>query len=469
MKDLRTKLMEKLKPCGQEHVLGFWDRLTDLEHMRLARQIESFDLAAIDELVKTRVLPGAPPAAFEFGPADVTPLPKTDAGRRAFEQARLVGELLLSQGRVAAVVVAGGQGTRLGFDGPKGTFPIGLLSGKTLFQLQVERLLALGRRHKTRIPFLIMTSDTNDAATREFFARNGNFGLTAEDVIIFCQGMMPAVDFAGKLILDSPDHIFASPNGHGGVWAGLAQSGALDAMKRRGVTDLFHYQVDNPLVDIADPAFLGFHHGARSQMSSKVTPKRDAAERVGVTVRRADGRTAVVEYTALTKEQAERRNPDGSLVFSAGNLCIYWYTVEFAEFAGTRARLSWNLARKKVPFVDELGRRVEPEKPNAIKFETFVFDAMPAAERTFVMECDRKAEFAPVKNASGEDSVESCRAALVEKASRMLEAAGVKVPRDAAGRAKHPVEISPLYALDAEELKRKLPRDFSLKGPMRLE
>ncbi len=469
MADLREKLLGILKPRGQEHVLRFWDRLNDVERMALTRQIESFDLDLMDELVKTCVLPGTPPPVFEFGPIDVKPLPKTDADREGFRRARVVGELLLSQGRAAVVVVAGGQGTRLGFDGPKGTFPVGLLSGKSLFQLQVERIRALARRHKTRIPFFIMTSDTNDAATRRFFDEYGNFGLDTDDVFIFCQAMMPAVDFSGKLILDAPGHVFANPNGHGGVWSGLATSGAIDAMKRRGITDVFHYQVDNPLVDIADPAFLGFHHEAHSQMSSKVTRKRDAEEPVGVTVKRADGRAAVVEYTTLSKEQSARRAADGSLVFWAGNLCIYWYSVEFAEFAGSKANLAWNLAKKKIPCVDAEGRRVEPEKPNGIKFETFVFDAMPAAERTFVMELDRAEEFAPVKNATGEDSVETCRAALVEKASRMLDAAGVKVPRGADGRAKHAVEISPLFALDADDLKRRLPPGFAVTEPTRLE
>jgi UDP-N-acetylglucosamine/UDP-N-acetylgalactosamine diphosphorylase len=476
MADLHARLLDMLKPLGQERVLRFWDRLNDVQRMRLARQIESFDLELVDELVKTRVLASGWTPALEFGPIEVQPLARTGADRKAVEHARLVGELLLSQGRAAAVVVAGGQGTRLGYDGPKGTFPIGVLSGKSLFQLQVERLRALAARHGTRIPLFVMTSDTNDASTREFLARGANFGMAPTDVFVFCQGMMPAVDFEGKLILDECDHVFANPNGHGGVWPGLAQSGALDAMKRRGITDIFHYQVDNPLVDVADPVFLGFHHEAQAQMSSKVARKRDASEPVGVTVRRSDGRAAVVEYTLLSQSQAERREPDGSLTFAAGNLCIYWYTLEFAERVGRQARLPWNVARKKVPFVDERGRTVECDQPNGVKFETFVFDAMPAAERVFVMECDRADEFAPVKNASGEDSVDTCRAAMVEKAARMLEAAGVRVPRHlshspgagAPGRSKFPVEISPLFALDAEELRRKLPSGFAVTGPVLL-
>ncbi len=469
MADLHARLLDRLKPFGQDHVLRFWDRLTDIQRMRLARQVESLGLKQIDELVKTRVLTGAPAPAFEFGPLDVRALPRTDADRREADRARLVGEMLLSQGRAAVVVVAGGQGTRLGFDGPKGTYPIGVLSGKTLLQIEIERIRALAKRHETRIPLFVMTSETNDAATRYFLAQNANFGLAPDDLHVFCQGVMPAVDFEGKLILDAVDHVFANPDGHGGVWPGLAQSGALELMNRRGITDIFHYQVDNPLVDIADPAFLGFHHEANSQMSSKVCWKRDASEPVGVTVKRVDGRTAVVEYSVLTKEQAARRAPDGSLVFRAANLCIYWYTVAFAQEVASSARLPFNLARKKIPCVDAGGRPVEPDKPNGIKFETFVFDALPMADRTLVMECDRAEEFAPVKNASGEDSAETCRAALVEKAARMLDAAGASVPRDASGRARFSIEISPLFALDPGELRKKLPPGFHVHRSLRLE
>ena len=465
---LFQKLREKLAPVAQEHVLRFWDVLDVAARRRLAGQIESIDLDVIDQLVRTRVRVDAPVETFDFEPVDVMPLARTEAQRRAADRARERGERLLGEGRVACVVVAGGQGTRLGYDAPKGTFPIGAVSGKSIFQLHIERLRALARRHETRIPLFVMTSETNDAATRRFFVEHDNFGLDDDDLVVFVQGIMPAVDLSGKLILDDVDHLFSSPNGHGGVMPALVASGATDAMRRRGITDIYHFQVDNVLSKPADPTFLGFHREAGADMSSKVTRKRDAAEKVGVTVKRADGRTACVEYIDLTDEEANRTEADGSLAFWAGNLCIYWYTVDFAESVGAEARLPFHLARKKVPCVDETGRRVEPDEPNAIKFETFVFDALPLAEKTFVMELDRAEEFAPVKNATGEDSVASARRAMTERNARWLEACGVDVPRDADGRSLYPIEIAPATALDANALAENLPDPFTIDGPVLL-
>lgn len=469
MDNLCETLRERLAPFGQEHVLRFWDKLDAAARSRLAGQIESLDLALIDELVKTRLLARRRDVMFDFEPIEVMRPPETDDERAGYERARVVGERLLREGCVACVVVAGGQGTRLGYDGPKGVFPIGAVSGKSIFELHVERIRALARRHETCIPLFVMTSAANDEATRAFFKKNRNFGLPDEDVFFFVQGMMPAVDFSGKLVLDARDHVFESPGGHGGVMPALARSGALAGMRRRGVTDIFHFQVDNVLVDVAEAVFLGFHHEAGAQMSSKVTRKRDAHEPVGVTVRRGDGRAAVVEYIDLTDEQARRTEPDGMLSLRAANLCIYWYTVDFVETIGVRGGLPFHLARKKAPFVDDDGNRVEPAEPNGIKFETFVFDALPHAEKTFIMEIDRAEEFAPVKNRTGEDSVDSARRACTERFARWLEACGVDVPRGDDGRSLYPIEISPLYALDADELKGKLPDRLRIDGPLLLE
>jgi UDP-N-acetylglucosamine/UDP-N-acetylgalactosamine diphosphorylase len=278
--------------------------------------------------------------------------------------------------------------------------------------------------------------------------------------------MMPAVDFAGKLILDAPDHIFENPNGHGGVMKALVDSDAAAEMHRRGVTDLFHFQVDNVLTDIAEPVFLGLHNAAGAQMSSKVCRKRDADEKVGVTVQRADGRIACVEYSNLSDEQAHQTDTDGALSYWAGNLCIYWYALAFAELVGSEERLPFHLARKKIPYLDERGEGVSPEEPSGIKFETFVFDALPLAEKTFVMEIDRAEEFAPVKNGTGEDSPDSARQAMTERFARWLEAAGVNVPRDASGAAKYAIEISPIYAASAVELKAKLTQPITVDGPL---
>ncbi|KPJ55855.1 MAG: hypothetical protein AMS16_03495, partial [Planctomycetes bacterium DG_58] len=457
MDDLHAKLLRKLARFAQEHVLRFWDELDDVSRRKLADQIESLDLDLIDQLAK-RSLSGEPAGvSFDFEPAEVMRLPRTTEEHAAFERARGGGEELLREERAACVVVAGGQGTRLGYDAPKGTYPIGAVSGKSIFQLHVEKIRALAARYDTHIPLFVMTSPTNDPATRTFFQENDNFGLDEADLFFFVQGTVPAVDFSGKLILDARDHIFESPNGHGGVLRALVDSGALARMRERDITQIFHFQVDNVLVDAAEPVFLGFHHESGAQMSSKVTPKRDAKEPVGVTVKRADGRTAVVEYMDLTDEQTRRTEPDGSLTFWAANLCIFWYTVDFVETVGTGGGLPFHFARKKIPFIDEQGECIGPAEPNGLKFETFVFDALPQAAKTFIMEISRAEEFAPVKNRTGEDSVDSARLAMTERFGRWLESCGVEVPRGGDGRAVYPIEISPLYALDEGELKRKLP------------
>ena len=469
MDDLHAKLLRKLARFGQEHVLRFWDELDDGSRQKLAAQIESLDLGLLDRPGKTCLSGESRGGMFDFEPIEVMRLPRPTGERAAVERARGAGEQVLREGRAACVVVAGGPGTRLGYDAPKGTFPIGLVSAKSIFQLHVEKIRARAARYDTHIPLFVMTSLTNDGTTRTFFKENDNFGLAEEDLFFFVQGMIPAVDFSGKLILDARDHVFESPNGHGGVLPALVDSGALARMKERGITEVFHFQVDNVLVDVAEPIFLGFHRESGAQMSSKVTAKRDANEPVGVTVKGADGRTAVVEYIDLTDEQARRTEPDGSLTFWAANLCIYWYTVDFVETVATGGGLPLHLARKKIPFVDEHGERVEPSEPTGIKFETFVFDALPQAEKTFIMEIDRAEEFAPVKNKTGEDSVDSARLAMTERFGRWLESCGVEVPRDSGGHPLYPIEISPLYALDAAELKRKLPDRLEIDGPMLLE
>ena len=450
---LYEKLRERLAPFGQEHVLRFWDRLDAQSRLRLSRQVETLDLALVDRLVKTLVLAPSPVVPADVSPADVVRLPRTEADRAARERARRAGEKLLREGKVACVLVAGGHGTRLGFNHPKGELPVTPVKGKSLFELHVEKIRAISRRCGTPLPLCVMTSDANTVETRDYFARSGNFGLPDRDLRIFVQGSVPAVDFRGKLILDAPDHVFTNPNGHGGVLSALIDTGMLAELKGRGVTELFHFQVDNVLAVIADPVFLGLHHEARAGMSCKVARKRDPIEKVGVAVKRADGRVCVVEYSDLDEKLARRTEPDGSLSFWAGSLAMHCYSVEFVESAGVSGRLTFHLARKKVPCVDERGSPVEPAEPNGVKFETFVFDALPMAEQPVVLEIDRAREFSPVKNADGEDSPATARRDMMRVAARWLEEAGIVVPRGPDGEPKHKVEVSPLAARDVEELR----------------
>ena len=422
--------------CGQAHVLSFWERLDDAgrerllaQASRLAPQLEEFVAA---ERAATSASGKSDQQRIE--PPEAIALPAHGGDPARVEAARLRGDALLRQGKLAAFVVAGGQGTRLGFDGPKGCFPIGPVTDRTLFEIQAQKIRGLARRVGRRVPWYVMTSDATDALTREVFEREDYFGIDSDDVRIFQQGMVPAFSFEGRMILERPDRIFESPNGHGGSLTALQSSGSLDDMERRGIDTIFFYQVDNPLVKMADPVYLGFHAEARAEMSCKVVRKRDPAEKVGV-VARVEGRVAVVEYTELQDEQRFARDPKGELVFWAGSVAIHLLSTEFVRrvAADAAALLPFHASAKKIPGLDSEGRPVSPSEPNGRKLERFVFDALPAARRTCVVETSAAEEFAPVKNAHGGDSPESSRRALTAQYRRWLEAADYELPPE--GRA----------------------------------
>jgi UDP-N-acetylglucosamine/UDP-N-acetylgalactosamine diphosphorylase len=351
-------------------------------------------------------------------------------------------------------------------DQPKGMFAIGPVSHKSLFQIHAEKVLALRRRYGKPVPFLIMTSPATDAETRAFFVQHKHFGLPAEEVFFFAQGTMPALDLAtGGLLLEAPGRLFTSPNGHGGTLLALADSGLLDRLRDRGIRQVFYFQVDNPLVQVADPAFLGYHLEVRSEASTKVIPKDGPEDKLGNLVL-IDGRCSIIEYSDLPAHLARQRDEHGRLRFWVGSPAIHIFDIDFLEKV-TRgdARIPFHVARKKVPYLDEQGREVQPQKENALKFEMFIFDALPRADRWVVVETSRRAEFAPLKNAIGPDSPASVRQAISDLAGDWLEKAGVTVPRSAPGVSAVPLEMSPLYALDAEELAAKVDPKLVLRGP----
>jgi UDP-N-acetylglucosamine/UDP-N-acetylgalactosamine diphosphorylase len=371
-----------------------------------AAQLAAVDFAELADLFARRGETAAP--------ADLQPIPVTEAS--AFTAAdREAGEAALRRGEVAALVVAGGQGSRLGFDKPKGLFPVGP-AGESLFQLFAEQVRDLGARYGPPVPLLVMTSPATDADTRAFFAENRDFGLAPGQVRFFTQGTMPAVDLVtGKLLLEAPGRLALSPNGHGGTLTALADSGQLARLDADGVRHAFYFQVDNPLVRIAEPGFVGRHTLSGSEASTKVVRKEQPGERVGV-LALVDGRCGIVEYSDLPRELADRRTPDGRLAFDAGNTAMHLFAVSFLRAVTTGAgRLPYHLARKRVPYYDPAtGTAVTPAAENALKFERFVFDALPAADRFLVVAVGRD-EFAPLKNAAGPDSPETVRAAVAAR------------------------------------------------------
>ncbi len=441
---------------GQEHVFAHWDALDEAGRAELLDDCHRVDFdwleARIDQYRQEKAATHEP---LSIEPAPVIELPRTEEDYRRREEAYEVGARALARGEVAAFCVAGGQGTRLGFDGPKGCYPAGPVTDRSLFQWHCEQISARAAKYGKPIPFYVMTSRANDDATRAFFREHAWFGLGRENVMFFTQRMVPSVDFDGKLILAEKSRLAMNPDGHGGCLWALAQSGALDGMTGRGIKTVSYIQVDNPLVTIADPVFLGYHLEAEAQMSSKVLEKACPEEKVGH-VCYLDGTLTVIEYSDLDEKNMHMRDENGKLVFWAGSIAIHMIDVAFAGAMGREAKLPWHIARKKIPFFD--GREVvQPGEPNGVKFETFVFDALPFTEAGVTVEVAREDEFAPIKNKTGVDSAESCARLLSNRFARWLEAAGVEVPRDGEGNAAVKIEIAPTYALTPEQLIERLP------------
>lgn len=455
---------ERLRQFGQQHVLAWWDGLADVERGGLLDQLKCVDLEQLRQLYSQRERTYAVPAFDRISPIPIQSPENGDPAERR------LGEESLRRGETAVLVVAGGQGSRLGFEHPKGMFPIGPVSNKSLFQIHAEKVLALRRRHGGSIPFLVMTSPSNRQETESFFRDHAYFGLSAEEVFFFQQGTMPALDLAtGKLLLESRGSLFLSPNGHGGTLLALAESGLLDLLLRRGIRQVFYFQVDNPLVKIADPAFLGHHLGARAEVSTKVVGKNSPEDRLGNLVL-VDGRCAMIEYSDLPKELGRQTDDAGRLRFRAGNTAIHIFDLDFLERVTRSAdRIPFHVARKKVPYLDAAGQVVEPKTENALKFEMFIFDVLPRAQRWTVVETSREEEFEPLKNATGPESPESVRRAMTALAADWLSRAGIAVPHAADGRPAFPLEISPLVALDAEELAAKVARSLQIRGPVCLD
>lgn len=440
--------------AGQAHVFAWWDELSPAQRENLCAQAAEIDLAEIDRLVEELVRQEPEPLFDLTGlePAPYIPHPASGGEEEPWQSAIAAGEEALRAGKVAVFVVAGGQGTRLGYDGPKGTYPVTPVKQKRLFEVFAGKLKAAEARYGKAVPWFIMTSHANHEATVRFFEENAYLGLQREDVFFFSQGRMPAVDPAGRIVMAEKGAIAMSPDGHGGSLRALVRSGAVEEMRRRGVETLSYFQVDNPLVHIADPAFIGFHRRAGAAMSSKMIPKAYPKEKVGAFCLEGD-KMVVVEYSDLPDELAEARNEEGQLRFLAGSIAIHMLDREFiARMGGDDAAtaLPFHRADKKVPTIDAEGKAVIPTEPNAVKFEMFVFDAIPHAHPTLVIETRREEEFSPVKSKTGIDSAESCRDDQLRQWTRWARAAGVEVPADESGLPPFLWEVSPTFADSAE-------------------
>ncbi len=473
-------LADRLQQHNQQHLLKCWDDLDADQRTKLLKQIESVDFDLIDRLYAmcraddaagdSSNNPDSPAerAKRAAPPSQLIRLPKTDADREQWTVATARGNELLAAGKVGVVLVAGGQGARLDFPHPKGMFPIGPVSGCSLFQMLAEQVLARSRIAGVTIPYYIMTSEATHAETAPFFEQHNYFGLNPAAVHFFQQGSLPAVDDAtGRLLLADKATLSTSPDGHGGMLPALSSSGLLADMRQRGIEYLFYHQVDNPAAIVCDPAFLGFHAIRESDLSTKVVAKASAAEKMGVVVD-VDGQTQIIEYSDLPEELAQQTDASGDLRLWSGNTAIHIFNVEFLQrIVDQNLELPFHLAHKPVAHLNDNGGSMKPEKPNAYKFERFIFDALPHAQTALVFEADRAREFHPVKNKSipGEDTPdtpEKSRAALTQIFTDWLRAAGAEVPQGT------PIEISPLVALSAEQVSQSIDASTNFRAPTHL-
>lgn len=446
-----TELLGKI---GQSHLLGQSGMLEPEQLEQFLDQIDGIDLPSAVALIEGASAGHVKtPPLEKIQPATVVPRDPQDK-----EAMTAIGRKLLEEGKVAAFTVAGGQGTRLGWNGPKGTYPATPLTGKPLFRVFAEQILATRRRTGCDIPWYIMTSPINDDDTRAFFRDNNYFGLERTSIFMLPQGVLPSFDDDGRFMLASAGSVAVNPDGHGGALRALRTSGAIEDMQARGIEQLSYFQVDNPTVHVLDPLFIGLHVASEQssgEMSSKMVPKVDAAEKVGVFCS-VEGKTMVIEYSDLPEELMNSRDESGALRFMAGSIAIHLLSVDFIArmTSGDQgSRLPLHRARKAVPHVcPDTGKEVHPEGPNATKLEMFIFDAIPHAERSMVYETDRVEEFAPIKNAEGVDSAVSSHGLQLERAARWLEQAGVNVPRGEDGAPLASVEITAERALSMADM-----------------
>ena len=414
----------------------------------LFKQVQALDWdelkSALNECVFKKDAVGLP---NEYGPASYFPLvPESHDQEELYDRAFKHGEDMIRAGKTAAFTVAGGQGTRLGYEGPKGTLPVSPIKNKPLFQLFAEQIRGIAEKYEVTIPWYIMCSPLNLEATTSHFKKNNYYGLGKENLQFFTQGVMPATDFDGNLLLASQDNLALSPNGHGGSLKALIDSGSITDMAQRGVEHVSYFQVDNPLVSIINPLFIGLHDLQTSDMSSRSLTKTGPFEKLGNFVSTGD-RISIIEYSDLPEEKALEKEEDGRIKYRAGSPAIHILRRDFIEqFASGEIKLPYHRAEKKVAHLNENGDLVTPEKPNAVKFETFVFDALPLAKNPLILEADRLEEFSPVKNKTGIDSLESSRSDQSKRARQWLKKAGYSVNEESI------VEISPRTFPSAHDL-----------------
>jgi UDP-N-acetylglucosamine/UDP-N-acetylgalactosamine diphosphorylase len=431
----------------RNELLRFWPSLNERQRVQLLEQIAAIDFEQISKLCSAEAHQGGARIARSAGaPTKLIPSDIRSKDPDQFRRASNIGWQALREGRVGVVLVAGGEGSRLGFPHAKGKFPIGPVSKKSLYQLLAEQLVTVSKRAGSTIPYYVMTSHSTHTETSEFFEEHDSFGLDRDSVHFFQQGRMPAVDQrTGRVLLADKDTISLSPDGHGGLLDAMSSARLFEDFRKRRLEILFYHQVDNPLVRVCDPAFLGFHLLNKADISTKVVAKEDPAEKVGLLVE-IDGRHHMIEYVDLPREMAEEREATGALRLRSGNTAVHVFRCDFLErMAGEKDSLPYHRSSKAVSYVDDSGTVIHPTQTNAYKFEKFIFDILPKAQNPLAMEVVREHEFMPLKNRDGAFSADYVREAMRRLHTGWLKQAGWTSESDL------PLEIPACVALDADE------------------
>lgn len=421
-------IRERYEAAGQGHVLDFVVDLEDSEKQALLTQLDEIPVELLDGYLKAAMAETSSSTSID----DISPFVGS-VGRttdtKLVEDSYGVGMGAIRRGEVATLVLAGGQGTRLGYDGPKGMYNIGLPSGKSLFQLMAERIRKLTQLAggETVIPFFIMTSPLNHDETVQFWDSHNYFDLGRENVKLFQQGMLPCLTEDGKIIMETAYQVAMAPDGNGGIYPALVSSGSLDEMTARGIKYLHIFSIDNALVRPADPVFMGYCMNQGADLGNKVVWKAHPDEQVGVIATRA-GKPCIVEYSEISSEMAERKDATGRLVFGAANICNHFYTLEFIrEKILPNLGNMYHIARKKIKYYDgEKKETITPTSNTGIKLESFIFDVFQLSEKMVVLDTQRSEEFSPVKNKPGSesDSPDTARAMISALAKKWVRAAG---------------------------------------------
>lgn len=395
-----NEAMEKLKRYGQEHVLKYYAELPDEQRNTLIEQIDRTDFTVIGQAAETG-------KRGTIAPIKAMTIPEIDMGRERFER---IGMEAVKAGKLGAVLLAGGMGTRLGSDAPKGMYDIGISKPVYIFQRLIENLMKVVEKAGNYIQLFVMTSEKNHDATVGFFKEHDYFDYDKDYIAFFKQDMAPAADFDGKVYMEAKDSIATSPNGNGGWFLSMKKSGLLELVEKRGIEWLNVFAVDNVLQSIADPVFAGAVLEGGYSVGSKVIRKVNPQEKVGVMCTE-DGRPSIVEYIELTEDMLTQRDENGEYAYNFGVILNYLFKVDKLVNLLER-KLPYHKSAKKIPYINEAGELVKPEEPNGYKYEQFILDMIQMLDSCLPFEVVRGKEFAPIKNKTGVDSVESARELL---------------------------------------------------------